>query len=52
MKFFDVMPERVEEELHKRGVLTDKLLYCVKADMDGDGMRSRFRMGYRGVADA
>lgn len=37
MKFFDVMPERVEEELHKRGVLTDKLLYCVKADMDGDG---------------
>ncbi|MBP3270901.1 MAG: ABC transporter ATP-binding protein [Ruminococcus sp.] len=37
MKFFDVMPDRAEEELLKRGVLTEQLLYCVKADLDSEG---------------
>lgn len=37
MKFFDVMPETVKDELTKRGVMTDALKYCVKADLDGEG---------------
>ena len=37
MKHFDVLPELVKNELYKRGVPTDELLYCVKADLDGDG---------------
>lgn len=37
MKFFDVLPELAENELLKRGVMTDELLYCVKADLDGEG---------------
>ncbi len=37
MKYFDVLPELVKTELFKRGVPTDELLYCVKADLDGDG---------------
>ncbi len=37
MKYFDVLPELVKNELYKRGVQTDKLLYCVKADLDGEG---------------
>jgi ATP-binding cassette subfamily B protein len=37
MKYFDVLPQKVGEELLKRGVITDELLYCVKADLDGEG---------------
>lgn len=37
MEFFDVMPDKVCDELAKRGVFTDKLKYCVKADLDGEG---------------
>ena len=37
MKYFDVLPQMVETELLKRGVMTDELLYCVKADLDGEG---------------
>ncbi len=37
MKFFDILPSLAENELLKRGVMTDELLYCVKADLDGDG---------------
>lgn len=37
MKYFDVLPERAKTELLKRGVMTDELLYCVKADLDGEG---------------
>lgn len=37
MKFFDVLPKLAENELLKRGVMTDELLYCVKADLDGEG---------------
>lgn len=37
MEFFDVMPDKVCDELVKRGVFTDKLKYCVKADLDGEG---------------
>ena len=37
MKHFDVLPELVKNELYKRGVPTDELLYCVKADLDGEG---------------
>ncbi len=37
MKYFDVMPPPVSEELLKRGVITDELKYCVKADLDGEG---------------
>lgn len=38
MKYFDTLPDKVSDELHKRGVSIDKLLYCVKADLDGAGM--------------
>ena len=37
MKHFDVMPKLVKDSLFKRGVPTDELLYCVKADLDGEG---------------
>lgn len=37
MKHFDVLPEQAQTELLKRGVMTDELLYCVKADLDGQG---------------
>lgn len=37
MKYFDALPALVADELKKRGVSTDKLLYCVKADLDGEG---------------
>lgn len=37
MKYFDLLPSAAEAELLKRGVMTDELLYCVKADLDGEG---------------
>ena len=37
MKYFDILPASVEDELIKRGVSVNRLLYCAKADMDGDG---------------
>lgn len=37
MEFFDILPKPAENELLKRGVMTDELLYCVKADLDGEG---------------
>lgn len=37
MKFFDVLPELIAEQLANRGVNTDELLYCVKADLDSEG---------------
>ena len=36
MKYFDLLPSAAEAELLKRGVMTDELLYCVKADLDGE----------------
>lgn len=36
MKYFDIIPKGVTTELIKRGVSTDELLYCVKADLDAD----------------
>ncbi len=37
MKYFDALAALIEEELQKRGVMTDDLKYCVKADLDGEG---------------
>ncbi len=37
MKYFDVLPRLVAERLEERGVNVDDLLYCVKADLDGEG---------------
>lgn len=37
MKYFDTLPKLVINELEKRGVITDELLYCVKSDLDGEG---------------
>lgn len=37
MKYFDALPSVVAERLTERGVDVDKLLYCVKADLDGEG---------------
>ena len=37
MKYFDVLPELVKQRLGERGVNVDELLYCVKADLDGEG---------------
>ena len=37
MKYFDNLPGVVAERLSERGVDVDSLLYCVKADLDGDG---------------
>ena len=37
MKYFDVLAPLIEDELLKRGILPEDLLYCVKADLDGDG---------------
>lgn len=38
MKYFDILTSGAADALRKRGVDTDKLLYCFKCDMDGDGM--------------
>lgn len=38
MKYFDTLTEGVKEALSNRGVDIDSLLYCLKCDMDGDGM--------------
>lgn len=37
MKYFDKLTPAVEDAFIKRAVDTEKLLYCVKADMDGEG---------------
>ncbi len=37
LKHFDVLPKLVENELLKRGVMVEDLLYCVKADLDSEG---------------
>lgn len=37
MKYFDTLANAVEEAFRRRGVLVNELLYCVKADMDGEG---------------
>ena len=37
MKYFDTLSTAVEDAYIKRGVFVDQLLYCVKADMDGEG---------------
>lgn len=37
MKYFLKLPEGVEQALAERGVNLNNLLYCVKADLDGEG---------------
>lgn len=37
MKYFDLIPHCVEEEFIKCGTAPESLLYCVKADLDGEG---------------
>lgn len=37
MRFFDIMQPQVSLALEKRGINPDELLYCVKADLDGEG---------------
>lgn len=37
MKYFDTLATAVEDAFIKRGVNPAQLLYCVKADMDGEG---------------
>ncbi len=37
MKYFDIMHPEILQQLQKRGVMTDELLYCVKSDLDGEG---------------
>lgn len=37
MKYFDTLSSGVEDAFIKRGVFVNQLLYCVKADMDGEG---------------
>lgn len=37
MDFFDILPKPAENELIKRGVIPEDLLYCVKADLDAEG---------------
>ena len=37
IKYFDKLTDAVSAAFSKRAVDTDKLLYCVKADMDSDG---------------
>lgn len=37
MDFFDILPKPAENELIKRGVVPEELLYCVKADLDAEG---------------
>lgn len=37
MKYFDTLSTAVEDAFIKRGIFVDQLLYCVKADMDGEG---------------
>ena len=38
MKYFDTLTEGVKEALENRGVDTEKLLYCLKCDMNGEGL--------------
>lgn len=37
MRYFDQLTPRLEGEFEQRAVDVSQLLYCVKADMDGDG---------------
>ncbi|MBR1739364.1 MAG: ABC transporter ATP-binding protein [Ruminococcus sp.] len=37
MRHFDIMAGLIGEELEKRGIDPEKLKYCVKADLDGEG---------------
>ena len=37
MKYFDALAPLIGNELQKRGIKTDELKYCVKADLDGEG---------------
>ena len=37
MKYFDKLSAAVQAAFAARAVDTDRLKYCVKADMDGDG---------------
>lgn len=37
MKHFDILAGKISDEFLKRGVDTDTLKYCVKADLDGEG---------------
>lgn len=37
MRFFTKLPEEVEAILLQRGANPDELLYCIKADLDGEG---------------
>lgn len=37
MDFFDVMPDLVTREFEKRGVQAEKMLYCVRSDLDAEG---------------
>lgn len=37
MKHFDILADKIGAELLKRGVDTETLKYCVKADLDGEG---------------
>ncbi len=37
MKYFDALPQAVSQRLAERGVDVENLLYCVKADLDGEG---------------
>lgn len=38
MKYFDTLTEGVKEALSVRGVDAEKLLYCLKCDMDNEGL--------------
>lgn len=38
MKYFDTLTAGVEEALSSRGVDLSRLLYCLKCDMDGEGL--------------
>ncbi|MCM1298387.1 MAG: ATP-binding cassette domain-containing protein [Firmicutes bacterium] len=38
MKYFDTLTEGVKDALVNRGVDLSKLLYCLKCDMDGEGL--------------
>ena len=37
MRYFIKLPDSVEKVLWERGVDLDALLYCIKADLDGEG---------------
>lgn len=38
MKYFDTLTDGVKQALTERGVNTDKLLYCLKCDMNNEGL--------------